>query len=477
MNCKNCQTELEEGVTLCPNCGTENAEPVTEAPAVEETPAVEEAPVEKEAKTGLGAGKIALLVVLAVAAIAVLAALILGGKDGTVPAETTAPAVSGESTPEETVPMTIPADGNPDDVTCKGSYTAKAEEFDGDAVVATLGETKLTNTELQSYYWMQVYDFLNQYAMYADAMGLDYTKPMDMQASLEPGKTWQQFFLEGALTNWTNYQAMCHEANANGYVLEQTYQDFLDELPDSMAASAAEMGYESAEDMVRKDMGPGATVDGYVQYMRAYYLGYMYYGSTLENMPITDAEVESYFDAHAEEYLENGLEKTDERYVDVRHILIMPQGGTTGEDGQTTYSDAEWAAAEAEANTVLNEWLSKEATEESFAALAQTHSQDPGSASNGGLYEDVYVGQMVEEFENWCFDASRKTGDYGIVKTTYGYHIMYYVDSDFVWFLTAEQDMMAEKGNEFLAEIQEKYAAEIDYSAIQIGEVDLAAAG
>ena len=132
MNCKNCQTQLEEGVTLCPNCGTENAEP---------------------AKTGLGAGKIALLVVLAVAAIAVIAALILGGKGGTTPAETTAPvttapAVSGESTPQETVPMTIPADGNPDDVTCKGSYTAKAEDFNGDAVVATLGEAKLTNTEL-----------------------------------------------------------------------------------------------------------------------------------------------------------------------------------------------------------------------------------------------------------------------------------------------------------------------------------------
>ena len=51
MNCKNCQTQLEDGVTLCPSCGTENAEP---------------------AKTGLGAGKIALLVVLAVAAIAVI---------------------------------------------------------------------------------------------------------------------------------------------------------------------------------------------------------------------------------------------------------------------------------------------------------------------------------------------------------------------------------------------------------------------
>ena len=64
MQCKNCHTVLEEGVTLCPNCGTENA--------------VAAEPVKAE-KTGLGAGKIALLVVLAVAAIAVIIALSLGG--------------------------------------------------------------------------------------------------------------------------------------------------------------------------------------------------------------------------------------------------------------------------------------------------------------------------------------------------------------------------------------------------------------
>ena len=34
---------------------------------------------------------------------------------------------------------------------------------------------------------------------------------------------------------------------------------------------------------------------------------------------------------------------------------------------------------------------------------------------------------MVDAFENWCFDASRATGDTGIVETEYGYHVMYFV--------------------------------------------------
>ena len=34
---------------------------------------------------------------------------------------------------------------------------------------------------------------------------------------------------------------------------------------------------------------------------------------------------------------------------------------------------------------------------------------------------------MVSEFDEWIFDKERKSGDTGIVKSDYGYHIMYYV--------------------------------------------------
>ena len=466
MNCKNCHSVLEEGVTLCPNCGTENAEPA------------------QPAKKGLGAGKIALLVVLAVAAIAVIAALVLGGGSGTTPAETTLPTESlGTTDPTETqgtaaVP-TIPADGNPDDVTCKGTYSVSDEEMTAaaSAVVATMGEYTLTNSELQVYYWMQVLDFLNQYGSYASMFGLDYTQPFDSQMSIDGTTTWQQYFLQSALEVWKNYQAMSHAAVAAGYEMDAEYADYLAALPASLEENALSLGFESAEQMLQADMGVGATMDGYLEYLENYYLGYLYYGDYLEQIPVTEADVEAYFDAHAEDYLANGLEKTDETYVDVRHILISPEGGTTAEDGTTTYSDAEWAAAKTEAERILNEWLAAGTGEEGFAALAETYSQDPGSASSGGLYEDVYVGQMVEPFENWCFDESRQYGDYGIVKTDYGYHIMYFVDSTPVWYVTAESDMMVEKGNEFLAQILEQNPAQIDYSAIALGVVDLASAG
>ncbi|MBO4914151.1 MAG: peptidylprolyl isomerase, partial [Oscillospiraceae bacterium] len=79
------------------------------------------------------------------------------------------------------------------------------------------------------------------------------------------------------------------------------------------------------------------------------------------------------------------------------------------------------------ANSLLNEYSAGARTEEAFAALATANSTDTGSTSNGGLYENVYKGQMVAPFEDWCFDASRQSGDTGIVKTDYGYHVMYFV--------------------------------------------------
>ncbi len=114
--------------------------------------------------------------------------------------------------------------------------------------------------------------------------------------------------------------------------------------------------------------------------------------------------------------------------VNVRHILIGFEGGTTDETtGVTTYSDEEKAKAKTEAEALLASFRTGEATEEAFAALANENSTDTGSNTNGGLYENVYPGQMVTAFNDWCFDASRKTGDTGIVETEYGYHIMYFV--------------------------------------------------
>lgn len=110
----------------------------------------------------------------------------------------------------------------------------------------------------------------------------------------------------------------------------------------------------------------------------------------------------------------------------VRHILVGFEGGTQNEQGQTVYSDEEKAAAKEKAESLLKQFTEGEATEEAFAALATENTTDPGSKENGGLYENIYPGQMVSAFNDWCFESGRKAGDTGIVETSYGYHVMYY---------------------------------------------------
>ena len=122
-----------------------------------------------------------------------------------------------------------------------------------------------------------------------------------------------------------------------------------------------------------------------------------------------------------------GRNDNDMKLVNVRHILNSFTGATTDKDGNTI-SPTSSIEKSKEIITALEEnWLAGSADEESFKALAMTNSTDSGSVANGGLYENVYPGQMVSAFNDWCFDESRQPGDHGIVETEYGFHLMYFV--------------------------------------------------
>ena len=121
-----------------------------------------------------------------------------------------------------------------------------------------------------------------------------------------------------------------------------------------------------------------------------------------------------------------GLNENNIALKNVRHILVAFQGGTyDSSTGMTTYSAEEKTDAKLKAEEILADWKAGKAIEETFATMANELSDD-GDGTTGGLYEDIYPGQMVSAFNDWCFDASRKTGDTGIVETEYGYHVMFF---------------------------------------------------
>lgn len=473
MNCKFCNAEMEEESTLCPACGKDNAETEetcqvddevmvagdVELEASEEAQAVEvpaEKPVpEPKERRKMTSGKLAVIYVAVLAVIAVLAVVVLMGlgEDG--------PDMNGGSQ-TSAVAATVPKDGNKDDVTCQGSYTVsdrKAKSKSG-KTVATIADGKLTNAELQIYYWMQVYNYIENYSSGAD---VDFAQGLDTQIMSDSpdGWTWQQYMLDAALNNWHMYYAFGQEGKAASFEVEADLKEYLENLPASIESVATSNGFESADALIQHDMGSGATMEAYLDYMNSYYYGYAYYNSIYESTIPTEDQIAAYFEENAETFAEQGVTQDDSVYVHVRHILLQPE---TEDDQQ---------ACKERAEEILDEWLAGEKTAESFGELANAHSTDPGSNTTGGLYEYVYEGQMVEEFNDWCFDPARQPGDYGIVETSYGYHIMYFGDSVPVWYAHAESGAKNELLEKTIDELMAKYPADFKYNKMVLGNVDL----
>lgn len=515
--CKFCQAEMADDARFCPACG-KRWEEETEAAQAEDTPAAacedapmgeeaaqasaapteaapaqepaeapsdaeapadagtptEEKPAETEIKLGATPGKIALAAAAVVVLLAVLIALIVTGlKDGKETPAVTEPvgeSVSTEATettePVQTEPPTVPADGNPDDVTCKGTYTVTDDQAIAarDTVVARMGDMELTNGDLQAYYWMEVHTFLMQYYSYASYFGLDAAQPLDTQLTMEQDMTWQQFFLNAALNNWQQIRAMAYEAEQAGLPISQEDQTQLEGLKQTLEDTAK--GYElTLEELLARNMGPAATFDHYYAYQRDYCQGMAYYTAQVEKLVPTDRDLEAFFVQHESDYAQQNITK-DSLLVDVRHILLQPESAA----GDGTHTNEEWAACEKSAQAILDGWKKDGKGESGFAELANEHSVDAGSNTNGGLYENVYPGQMVEEFDAWCFDESRVPGDSGLVKTDFGYHIMYFVGSRPQWKVCAQSDWVNEKINAMLEDVAARHPMEVEYGKIVLGD-------
>jgi len=78
---------------------------------------------------------------------------------------------------------------------------------------------------------------------------------------------------------------------------------------------------------------------------------------------------------------------------------------------------------------------------------------------------------MVEEFEAWCFDESRMPGDHGLVKTRYGYHIMFF-SAHRSWFDLAKDGLVDDLSYDVIPNITDKYTAQVDYSLVALSPIN-----
>lgn len=424
MNCNQCGAPLSGEEAVCPVCG-HPVKQIEEGPAVQafteakpeeneekldaseqaftqassEENAADWTPPGRPDKKSSGKGPVLAIaaIVVLVAIIAVLVVLLI--KSRKAPETATEEPVAEQGVTEEETPEEIPEEGaetpeeeaieeetmeeEADPFVPSVSYIKEADAFDDallDQVIVSCGDSTLTNRKLAYYYWQEFYSFVNMYSSYI-TLFMDPAARLDTQAYTEE-ESWDQFFMETAVTTYRTCASAANAAREEGYALSAEDQEYLDGPCGENRSLAEQNGYASADEYLAMSFGPYSTMESYQEFMNEYILGASYLNARLEAEEITDEELENYYEENKESYDAQGLQKDDTPMVNVRHILIQPEAVDL-EEGDEGYEEAVQAAkdaAKAKAEEIYQQWQDGDKTEESFAALASENSADSSAA-------------------------------------------------------------------------------------------------
>lgn len=160
---------------------------------------------------------------------------------------------------------------------------------------------------------------------------------------------------------------------------------------------------------------------------------------------VDDAEVKKYYEDHQSEFSTQELRKA-------AHILIAADPKAAEADKQAARSKAEDILKQVKADP------------SQFAELAKKHSQDPGSAANGGDLGMFGRGMMVKPFDDAVFKLI--VGEVsGLVQSDFGFHIikLLAIKGGKVQSLSEVKSAIAQKirmqkANDKYAELAEKFS-------------------
>ncbi len=452
MICPKCGAVIPDESRYCNMC----QEPLTEEARAEATQKAAAMPAEtpkpkKNSKLPLYLALTAIVVVLAVVA------AVMGSRN-TAEMVTSEPSeVTGEQVTNETGTDAL------------GAYT-EAQLEGAVARVQSEGFT-LSNVEFNYYYWGQYYYVVSAYGS-TISYYFDTTKPLADQMYSDT-MTWQDFFVENAISAVIQTKAMVFKAQEEGFELPEESRASLEQTLVELQTYSEQYEYESLDAYIAASYGEGATFESFSAYLEDSYLSSAYTDEIYSQLSFTDDQIEEYYDTYAEEYEAAEVPKDDTHAVDVRHILVAFE---TDEEGNV--SDEANAAAKAEAQQIFDQWQADGATEEAFVALVADNTDDTATASYGGLCSTVCPGDTVEGFDDWLFAEGRQAGDCDIVETVYGWHVVYFVQDDgLLWQIAAESDMLYENTYGAIEQITGEYAFEFDKSAISISTPDDVSAG
>ena len=281
-------------------------------------------------------------------------------------------------------------------------------------VAAVVDDYEFNSVEMSYYYVDTIESSYNEWyssygentAMYVSLMmGLDITQPLGAQ-TYSDSTTWADYFIDVAMNRAQSDYVLSKRAADEGFTMSEDTKATLEQTFNNLPAFATLAGYGNADAYLRGIYGNGANLESYRAYAEKSALAADYYMAHQNDIVIDDAAIR----AHEAENFDKYSSFSFASYV-ISYSNFLT-GGTTDENGNTTYSDAEKEAAQAAAKAAA-ESLPQCTTQEELDAAIAAISSDETAKSN--LYNKVSYSSINTNAVDWMADSSRKAGDFTVI--------------------------------------------------------------
>ncbi len=293
--------------------------------------------------------------------------------------------------------------------------------IDRNTQAAVVGDRELNSVQVNYYFTDYVMNMYNQWysrygenaPVYAMLMGLDVGLPLDEQVyDEETNQTWADYLLNEALTKAKSDYALYDLAMAENYKLTEEQQKSLDNSLSQLSLYAMYYGYKDADTYLRANYGYGSNLKSYTEYSTVAAIANSYYNNYSDSLKYDDAAIREY----EKDKFDNFSSFSYHLYEVNRSDYLT--GGTTGDDGKTTYSDAENEAALKAAEEVANKLAENKTVEDLDAAIKalEINAEKENAAST--KCTDVMYNRISNVMQDWIASKDRVANDVTVIEKT-----------------------------------------------------------
>lgn len=263
----------------------------------------------------------------------------------------------------------------------------------------TIGDEKYSAAEVNYYFHTAYQSFVNQNYSYLSMLGLDTTK--DLKDQEFGDGTWYDYFLDQALTNMEQVQAMNELAEQEGFTWTDDLQSQLDSAMSSLESTASMYGV-SEKQYLSSVFGSSMSTKIYEEQLKRSLLADAYMQEYEDSLTYSDDQLTEAYNADPDSYDK----------VSYESVRINGAADTTDADGNEIevtdeMTEAAMAAAKEAADSMYASWQGGE----SLSDLADANEDATYTDTERSSYTDSVLG-------NWLFDSSRQAGDSAVLEDT-----------------------------------------------------------